>query len=161
MNLASVATKKAVLYRFDREPLAGFVDSTLTLEGNNLPLLLPTGALQSVPLEQIKSICWVREWTESKPWTRSNYSVRPRQQGLWIRIEFLDGEQLEATMANSISALDPIALSISPPELAPSVQRVLIPRSAIRGFEILGVIGSSLSKPKRTPLTGSQLRMFD
>lgn len=137
------------------------MDSSLALESGALTILLPTGALQPIPVSQIKAICWVRDWTDARPWSRSQYSVRPRQQGLWVRLIFQDGEELEATMPNSLSALDPMALSITPPELSPGIQRVQVPRSAIHGFEILGVIGSPLSKPRKAAATAAQLKMFD
>ncbi len=151
--------KKAMVYRFEREPLSGFIDSANPILGEEIQLLNREGAIQMLPLRQIKTLCFVRDWLDGLPWTRSQYSVRPRQQGLWVRLQFKDGELLEATMQNSLTLLDPAAILISPPDAAPGVQRVLVPRSALEGFEVLGVIGSPLKKTPRAPT--AQLKMFE
>lgn len=148
-----------MVYRFEREPLGGFVDSGHPFEGNQVQFLNREGVIQNISVEQVKLICFVREWIEGPAWSRNHYAVRPRQQGLWVRIGFRDGESLEATMPNNLAALDPIALSISPPETVNGVQRILIPRQAMESFEILGVVGSPLKKPKAG--AKNQLSMFE
>ncbi len=62
-------------------------------------------------------------------------------------------------MPNSVALFDPVAISISPPEPANGVQRLLIPREAIDAFEVLGVVGSPLRKPRKSHQ--NQLSMFD
>lgn len=148
-----------MIYRFDREALAGFVDSALETVSGELQLLNPAGVLQKIPLDQVKVICFVRDWGDIQPWQRNQYAVRPRQQGLWVRLEFQDGEQVEATMANNLSLLDPYFLAISPPEMGAGVQRLFVPRQSLKGFEILGVVGSPLKKARTKPQ--NQLTMFD
>lgn len=148
-----------MVYRFERETLAGFVDSGNQFEGGVVQLLNREGVVQNLPLEQIKLLCFVREWLDQPPWPRSQYAVRPRQQGLWVRFRFKDGDSVEATMPNSLSALDPVAIVATPPEPAAGVQRVLIPRSALESFEVLGVVGSPLKKQKSA--LKNQLSMFD
>lgn len=153
------STKKAMVYRFEREPLAGFVDSANPFQLEGIQLLNREGVIQNLPLLQIKSLCFVREWLDGLAWSRSQYTVRPRQQGLWVRVQFRDGDILEATMPNSIAALNPVALSIFPPDAASGVQRVLIPRVALESFEVLGVVGSSLRR--KLSSASNQLKMFD
>ncbi len=157
--MSTGSAKKAMVYRFERETLAGFVDSSLETVSGQLPVLTPSGVLQQVPLEQVKVICFTREWGDFPPWQRNQYAVRPRQQGLWVRLQFQDGEQLEATMANNLSLLDPVFVAISPPEMGAGVQRLLVPRQALAGFEVLGVVGSPLKKARVK--TQNQLSMFD
>jgi hypothetical protein len=158
--LASGATKKAVVYRFDREALSGFLDAATPIEGQVVSLLSPEGNLQVLPLETVKVIAFVRDWPEPKPWLRPNYTVRPRQQGLWVRLRFRDGECVEATMQNNLAALDPAAIVVTPPESSPGLQKVMVPKSALEGFEVLGVIGSPLKKGKKAA-PAAQLRMFE
>lgn len=148
-----------MVYRFEREAVAGFVDSANPFQPEGIQLLNREGVIQSLPLLQIKSICFVRDWLDGLPWSRSQYTVRPRQQGLWVRIQFRDGDLLEATMPNNITALDPVSIAISPPDAAPGVQRVLIPKTALGGFEVLGVVGSSLRR--KLSSASNQLKMFD
>ncbi len=148
-----------MVYRFERETLAGFVDSGNPFEGGFVQFLNREGVVQNLPLDQIKHICFVREWLDQPPWTRNHYAVRPRQQGLWVRFRFKDGDSVEATMPNSLSALDPISIVATPPEPAVGVQKVLIPRAALESFEVLGVVGSPLKKQKIA--AKNQLSMFD
>lgn len=153
------AAKKAMVYRFEREAVSGFVDSSNPFQGDEIQLLNREGAVQTLQTRQVKALCFVRDWLGGLPWTRLQYTVRPRQQGLWVRLQFRDGELLEATMQNSLGVLDPIAILISPPDAAPGVQRVLVPRTALESFEILGVIGSPLKRKPSAPT--SQLKMFE
>ena len=76
-----------------------------------------------------------------------------------MRVQFRDGDLLEATMPNNMTALDPVSIAISPPDAAPGVQRVLIPKAALGGFEVLGVVGSSLRR--KLSSASNQLKMFD
>lgn len=148
-----------MVYRFEREPLAGFVDAANPFQPEGIQLLNKDGVIQNLPILQIKSLCFVREWLDGLAWSRSQYTSRPRQQGLWVRVKFRDGDFLEATMPNSIAALDPIALLITPPDAASGVQRVLVPKAALEGFEVLGVVGSPLTRKLRP--ASNQLKMFD
>ncbi len=148
-----------MVYRFERETLAGFVDSGNPFDGGFVQFLNREGVVQNLPIEQIKLICFVREWLDQPPWLRSSYAVRPRQQGLWVRFRFKDGDSVEATMPNSLSALDPVSIIASPPEPAAGVQKVLIPRPALESFEVLGVVGSPLKKQKVAQK--NQLNMVD
>ncbi len=157
--MSTGSTKKAMVYRFDRELLGGFVDSARPIEDNSVQLLNPSGVVQQIPIAQIKAICFVRDFISGPAWTRNQYAVRPRQQGLWIRIRFQDGEVLEATMPNNLAAFDPESLSISPPDTIMGVQRIIIPRQAIEQFEVLGVVGSPLKRAKSA--TQNQLSMFE
>jgi len=157
--LTTGSTKKAMVYRFDRELLAGFVDSATPFDENQVQFLNRAGVIQHIPIGQVKLICFVRDWIEGPAWSRNHYAVRPRQQGLWVRLRFHDGETLEATMPNNLSALDPVALTVCPPDSIIGVQRILIPRQAMESFEVLGVVGSPLKKIKAAPK--NQLSMFD
>ena len=151
--------KKAMVYRFDRAPLPGFVDSGNPFQGHEIQLLNPEGAVRMIQLQHVKALCFVRDWLDGPAWTRLQYSVRPRQQGLWVRLQFRDGDSLEATMQNNLAVLDPLAILISPPDAAPGVQRVLVPKAALDAFEVLGVIGSPLKK--KLPSAAAQLKMFE
>lgn len=149
-----------MVYRFDREALGGFLDAGAPIGAGFVEFMSPEGNIQKIPLETVKFLVFVRDWNDSRPWTRSQYTVRPRQQGLWVRLMFRDGESVEATMQNNLAIFDPIAFVVSPPEPGPGLQKVLVPRAALESFEVLGVIGSPLKKPKK-PVSEAQLKMFD
>lgn len=159
--MASGAAKKATIYRFDREAIGGFLDAGAPIRDAFVELLSPEGVLQKFPLETVKFLAFVKDWADPRPWQRAVYSVRPRQQGLWVRLLFRDGESVEATMQNNLSLFDPIAFVVSPPEPGPGLQKVLVPRSSLESFEVLGVIGSPLKRSKAKPASERQLRMFE
>jgi hypothetical protein len=159
--VASGAAKKATVYRFDREALGGFLDAGAPIRDGSVELLSPEGVLQRLPLETVKFLAFVKDWGDPRPWQRSAYSVRPRQQGLWVRLLFRDGESVEATMQNNLALFDPIAFVVSPPEPGPGLQKVLVPRAALESFEVLGVIGSPLKRVKAKGASERQLRMFE
>ena len=157
--MTSGSTKKAMVYRFEREPLSGFLDSVRPLEEDQIQFLNKDGFVQLIPAAQVKMICFVRDWISTLPWLRNKYAVRPRQHGLWVRMKFQDGESVEATMANDFSLLDGSSISVVPPEPATGVQRVIVPLQAIQAFEVLGVVGSPLKKTRAA--SQNQLSMFD
>lgn len=161
--MALGSNKKAMVFRFDREPLAGFVSAGALFTAQELQFLSPDGVLQTVPVGQIKAISQTRDWSETRAWTKTAYTVRPRQQGLWVRMRFQDGEVLEATMPNNLLGLEADCFSILPPDPPPGMQRLYIPRVALTEFEVLGVVGSPLKKPIGKKKTGpeEQLRMFE
>lgn len=159
--MASGAAKKATVYRFDREALYGFLDAGAPIREGFVEILSPEGVLQRAQLETVKFLAFVKDWGDARPWHRAAYSVRPRQQGLWVRLLFRDGESVEATMQNNLALFDPVAFVVSPPEPGPGLQKVLVPRTALESFEVLGVIGSPLKRVKEKGTSEKQLRMFD
>ena len=48
--------------RFDRENLTGFVNPLSYLQPHNLELLTPEGSLVLLPYEDVKSVCFVKDF---------------------------------------------------------------------------------------------------
>jgi hypothetical protein len=159
--LASGANKKATVYRFDREALSGFLDQAEAGAGDRLTLLTREGGIVEIPLDTVKTIAFVKEWPEPWPWQRKQFTVRPRQQGLWVRMVFLDGEEVEATMANQLTSWGANVFIVTPPDPSGGVQKVLVPRAALRNFEVLGVVGSPLKKKAVKVAAPGQMKMFE
>ena len=143
--MASSTAKKVIIRRFDRENLNGFINPLSYLQAHNLELLKPDGSFVVVPYDDIKDVCFVRDF-EGQPESRRIFHTRPKVQGLWVRMQFRDGEIMDGVMPNNLLACDIEGFTLTPPE---SDAKVFIPRQALRAIQVLGVIGSGLRAKRR------------
>ncbi len=147
----SSSRKPVVLRRFSREWCAGYAETTFQDDSPELEILDVSGKLTRFPWASIKWVCYVRELTGASGMDgegperliRRRFASRPRSAGLWLRVVFHDGEELEGLVANDRSLLHPLGLSLTPPDTRSNTQRVFVPRSAVRELTILAVIAPS------------------
>jgi hypothetical protein len=57
---------------------------------------------------------------------------------------FKDTEVLEALLANNLLELDPLGYLVTPPDVYSNNLRIFIPRTALTGMEVLGVISDGV-----------------
>lgn len=161
--MAGSTNKKVLISRFDREPLSGFVNpqAYLTLEG--LELLTSDGTLQTVPYEDVKLVCFVRDFDQGEPRKELRlFAARPKMEGLWIRMRFRDGDSMDGLLSNNLLQLEPQGFSVIPPDPGFQNQRVFVPKAALSSIQVMGVIGSPLRQGRKTkPVPKEQLEMFD
>jgi hypothetical protein len=86
--------------------------------------------------------------------------------GLWTRFLFRDGDRLDGILPPNLLEWPKEGYMITPPKSGASRQRVFIPRAAILGTELRGVVGSSAPgharRRKEEPRSPEdQLRMFE
>jgi hypothetical protein len=114
-----------------------------------------------IDLAEIKSVDFVRDFTDSSAPTRKTFTTRPRTEGLWVRLRFSDNDVLEGMMANDLVQLAPEGYLITPPDTRGNLQRIFVPKSALEEMIVLGVIGrpESRRKPAR-PEEAGQERLF-
>lgn len=159
--MAGSTTKKAIVRRFDREPLAGYVNPASFLQVTGVELLSAQGNVATVPYDEIKTISFVREFDSGAEAERRVFNTRPKMEGLWVSFEFRDGEILEGVMPNHLLAIEPQGFTVIPPDPYSNQQRVFIPRTALRGAEVLGVVGSPLKRRKPKVPPKEQISLFD
>lgn len=151
--MASSTAKKVVVRRFERETLTGFVNPLSYLQPTSLELLKPDGTLALLPYEEIKSVCFVKDFeAEAEP--SRIFMTRPKLEGLWVRMFFRDGEIMDGILPNNLLIWDVAGFTVTPPEPDSNNQRVFVPRSALKNIQVLGVVGSPLrarKKPKAAP----------
>jgi len=148
--------------RFDREPLAGFVNPQSYLLPDGLELLSQNGAVSIVPYQEIKLVCFVRDFQQGEPRKELRlFSTRPKMEGLWIRMQFRDGDAMDGMLANNLLQFDSQGFSVVPPDPGFQNQRVFVPKAALAGVQVLGVVGSPLRVRKVKPVSKEQLEMFD
>lgn len=159
--MAGSTTKKAIVRRFDREPLAGYVNPSSFLQFTGVELLSAQGNVATVPYDEIKTISFVREFESGAEAERRVFNTRPKMEGLWVSFEFRDGEILEGVMPNNLLAIEPQGFTVIPPDPYSNQQRVFIPRTALRGAAVLGVVGSPLKRRKPKVPPKEQISLFD
>ena len=159
--MASSTTKKAVIRRFQKEPLAGYINPTSYLQPGGVDLLSAQGNVSTVPYEDIKTISFVRDFEGSGETGRRVFITRPKMEGLWVSLQFRDGEVLEGIMPNNLLQLEPYGFTVIPPDPYSNQQRVFIPRAAVQTVEVLGVVGSPLKKRKAKAVPKEQIGLFD
>jgi hypothetical protein len=141
--VAGSTVKKVVVRRFDRENLIGFVNAFSYLQPSAIELLTPEGSLVLLPYEDVKSVCFVKDF-EAEAESRRIFMTRPKLEGLWVRMFFRDGEVLDGILPNNLLAGEIAGFTVTPPEPDANNQRVFVPRSALKSIQVLGVVGSPL-----------------
>jgi hypothetical protein len=160
--LAGSTAKKVLIRRFDREPLTGFVNAHSYLQPGGVELLAPNGALSIVPYSEIKAVCFVRDFgsAEASP-DRKVFNTRPKTDGLWVRMLLRDGEVLDGILSNNLLQLTPEGFTVTPPDAYANNQKLFVPRAALTEFNVLGVVGSPLTRRKTKPAPQEQIGLFD
>jgi hypothetical protein len=160
--LTGSTNKKVIIQRFEREPLKGFVNPQTSLLANGVELLSVRGTVTMVPYEEVKAVCFVRDFEAEDPrGDRRLFTARPKTEGLWVRMLFRDGDFLDGLLANDLLRLQSHGFTIVPPDPSSNSQRVFIPKAALAELKVLGVIGSPLRRRKRPPADKDQIRLFD
>jgi hypothetical protein len=161
--LGGSTNKKVLVTRFDRESLSGFVNPQDYLHAEGLELLSQDGTINIVPYEEVKLVCFVRDFQQGEPRKELRlFTTRPKMEGLWIRMRFRDGDAMDGLLSNNLMLLDPFGFSVVPPDPGFQNQRVFIPKLALHGVQVLGVIGSPLRTRKTKPAPPKeQIELFE
>jgi len=133
-----------VIRKLDKALIKGFLDPTGYL-ATELEVLDREGRLVRIPLSEVKGVFFVRDF-EGNPdrAERKIFRSRPRLAGLWVRMTFKDKEVLEALLPNDLLEIDPLGYLVTPPDVYSNNLRIFIPRTALTGLEVLGVISDGV-----------------
>jgi hypothetical protein len=119
------------------------------------------GNIAAIPYADIKTIAFVRDFTPSDQPERRVFQTRPKMEGLWVVLQFRDGDALEGIMPNNLLQVEHYGFTIVPPDSSSNHQRIFAPREALRAVEVLGVVGSPLNRRKTKPGAKEQISLFD
>lgn len=158
--MSSSTTKKAILRRYDKEPLAGYLNPLSFLQPAGVDLLSAEGRISTIPYLDIKSIAFVRDFAQPAAAERQVFQSRPKMEGLWVRLHFRDGDVLEGVMPNNLLQIEHYGFSVVPPDSFSNQQRIFVPRVSLQSVEVLGVVGSPL-KRKAKPAGKDQIGLFE
>jgi hypothetical protein len=159
--LSASTTKKALIRRYDRETLAGYVNPASFLQPDGVELLSDQGHASIVPYREIKLVSFVKEFEGAADPQRQVFLTRPKMAGLWVNLRFRDGGVLEGIIPNNLMQLEAGGFTVIPPDSFGNTQRVWAPRSSLVAVEVLGVVGSPLKKRKGKPTAKEQIGLFD
>ena len=152
--------KKVIVRKMDRDSLTGYVAGTNFVADGKLELLTQSGKVIFIDLREVKGVYFVRDFGDTESLGRKTFTTRPRSEGLWVRIEFVDNDVLEGLMPNDLTLLTGEGYLIIPPDTRSNTQRIFVPRSALSSLTVLSVIGGGIRRRKEAKDTG-QVPMFD
>jgi hypothetical protein len=160
-NRAPASThKKVIVVLADRKALRGYLNAARLGQTDSIDLLTQDGAHQAIPVAKIRSIYFVREFSDQFEPERKAFLSRPKLDGLWVRLRYADGETLEGLIPNDLISLLDNGLQITPPDLNSSTDRIFVPRSALSEVRVLGVVGIARRKPSAAAAAAAQSRLF-
>src|SRR5437016_14657927 len=110
---------------------------------------------------RVRSVYFVREFSDDFAPERKAFLSRPKLDGLWVKLRYSDGETLEGVVPNDLLALLDNGLQITSPDLNSSTARIFVPRAALTEVNVLGVVGVARRKPAAAAATASQPRLFN
>jgi hypothetical protein len=166
----STGRKKVVVRRFSRDWVSGFLDPANMLTGSSsdlrLEMLDPDGRLTSLPLAEVKMVSFVRDFAPSdasaglqsgpEKLSRRTFNVRPRMEGLWLRMIFRDNDILEGVAQNDASLLELQGIQFTPPDMRSNTQRIYVPRIALSELRILAVISTPGAAGRRKTIAAEE-----
>ena len=160
-NRAPASThKKVVVVLLDKTVLRGYLGPTRLGQTDPFDVLTPDGEHEQIPLAKVRSIYFVREFSDDFEPERKAFLSRPKLDGLWVRLRFTDNDTLEGVVPNDLLSLLDNGLQITPPDLNSATDRIFVPRSALSEVTVLGVVGVARRKPAAAPVGATQPRLF-
>ncbi len=136
--------------RFDRETLAGFVNSQTYLLAEGIELLTPGGTVLVLPYGEVKTVSFVRDFEHSDDRRdMRQFTTRPKMEGIWVRMRFRDGDVMDGLLSNNLLQWEPYGFTVVPPDPGAQKQRIFVPKAALAEVQVLGVVGSPLRKPRK------------
>jgi len=152
--------KKVIVVLADRKPLRGYLNPGRLGQTDPVDLLTPDGTHQEIPLSKIRSIYFVRDFSDEFEPERKAFLSRPKLDGLWVRLRYTDGDALEGLIPNDLISLLDNGVQITPPDLNSTTDRIFVPRSALSEVTVLGVVGIARRKPEAAA-AAAQSRLFN
>jgi hypothetical protein len=148
---ASASThKKVVVLLLDRSALRGYLNPAKLADAETIDLLTPEGEHRTVAIKDVRSIYFVREFSDDFEPERKAFLSRPKLEGLWVRLKFRDNDSIEGVVPNDLLSLLDRGVQITPPDLHGTTLRIFIPRSALSEMTVLGVVGIARRKAVAT-----------
>lgn len=152
--------KKVIVELQERKLLKGYLNPAGLAKAERLDLLTPDGEHQEIALDTVRAVYFVRDLTEDIDLERKTFLSRPKLDGLWVRLRFRDGDNLEGVIPNDLLGLHDNGLQITPPDFSSNTDRIFVPRAALTELTVLGVVGIARKKPAAAA-AGAQPRLFN
>jgi hypothetical protein len=144
----------------DKKALRGYLNPSRLAQTGPLDILTPDGEHQEIPIEKVRAIYFVREFSDEFEPERKAFLSRPKLDGLWVKLRFTDNDTLEGVIPNDLLTLLDNGVHITPPDLSSTTDRIFVPRTALAELTVLGVVGVARRKPVAAA-AAAQPRLFN
>jgi hypothetical protein len=141
--------KKVIVRKLGRDSVSGYVVTANFVSEGKLELLNTSGKVITIDLDEIKTVDFVRDFADSGGPSRKTFTTRPRTEGLWVRLKFIDNDVIEGMLPNDLRQISAEGFLITPPDTRANIQRLFIPRAAVTEVSVLAVIGQTPARRKR------------
>lgn len=147
------------------ERVQGYVKFPKFAGEEGLEILDAGGQHQTIPWKSLKIVWFVHDWDTPTPkQQQATFPRRPRIEGLWVRLRFLDNSLLDGILINDLLQLNPHGFLITPPAFNGNNPTAFVPRAALKSAEILSVVGGPAQQTQRRrprPPVPGQTRLFE
>jgi hypothetical protein len=136
-------------------------------------LMAVDGRVNPQSMNEIKTISYVRDFNlddreNPERIGRNTFRARPRGDGIWVKLTFLDEDVLEGLANLDIGFADSLledgGIFVTPPESRGNTQRVFVPRTALRSMEVLGYVTApskrNAAKTGEAVMVDAQAKLF-
>ena len=162
--MSNSTTKKVFVRRFGRSSVEGYVNPHMYLQKTGIEVLVAQSAeALLIPYRETRAVYFVKQFGADPEQTqRRLFSTRPKLGGLWVRMQFLDGEELEGVIPNDLRLMGQYGVTLTPPDSKGNTQRVFVPSHAMQRFVVMGVIGRPYrrAKPGKAKVGPGQIGLF-
>jgi hypothetical protein len=101
------------------------------------------GARVKVALNDLKALFFVKSFEGSTQYNEIKFfKAHPLQDGIWVRLQFVDNESTEGVIYNSVQFLVDRGFFLKPPDPHSNNEIVYIMKESLNDFRILGVRNS-------------------
>ena len=152
--------KKVIVETQERKLLKGYLNPSALAKEDLIDLLTPDGEHEQLPLAKLRAVYFVRDLADDINLERKSFLSRPKLEGLWVRLRFRDGDQLEGVIPNDLLGLLDNGVHITPPDFNSNTDRIFVPRAALTELTVLGVVGIAKKKAAASATT-TQPRLFN
>ena len=140
--------KKAVISLFEGKPEQVYLNSQTLGREESVEFLTRDGEHKTAELRDVKAVYFVKEFTDSFEPDRKTFLSRPKLDGLWVRLRFRDGDEMEGLVSNDLLELLDKGIRLTPPDLHGNTLWVFIPQTALAEMKVLGVVGVARRTPR-------------
>jgi hypothetical protein len=133
--------KRVVVLLFDHTLVKGYLNPGSLGHTEAIELLTPEGEHRSISAEEVKSVCFVREFDTAFQLERKTFLSRPKLEGLWVRLRFRDEDVMEGIVSSDLLDLLNSGVQLTPPDVRGNTLHLFVPRSALLEMKVLGVVG--------------------
>jgi hypothetical protein len=141
--------KKVVVRTFSGTLAWGYLPQGGFVRDESIELMAVDGRLSGISMSEIKTISYVRDFNlddqvDPERMGRKTFPARPRGDGLWVKLKFRDGDEMEGLTSFDVGVVDAVmedgGICVRPPDARANTQRVFVPRLALLELEVLGFV---------------------